>query len=243
MNINELKSKSPKLSTTMIILLSLFPGLIILLIAFVLSNPFIGPNFSIYLSLMLAIVFGLIPVELGIIKHYASKENKKIFEVILFKEKTPIKKSLLFIIIPFVIAGCIFTILPGYENKLWKIFDFIPDWFRLDRINIKEMNYLKISMVLAFIFNGFLGPIVEEIYFRGFLLPRMEKFRKLAPLINVILFSLYHFFTPWENITRILSLIPLVYSVWINKNIRLGIIIHCSLNIIGLISTTVMILS
>jgi hypothetical protein len=39
---------------------------------------------------------------------------------------------------------------------------------------------------------------VEEYYFRGYLLPRLSRFGSLAPVINVALFSLYHFFTPWQ---------------------------------------------
>jgi len=29
-----------------------------------------------------------------------------------------------------------------------------------------------------------------------------------------VLFSLYHFFTPWQNVGRILGLLPMVYAVW-----------------------------
>jgi membrane protease YdiL (CAAX protease family) len=231
----------PYLSFCMVVILGLFPGIIILLVIFALSNPYIGPRLPLFLSVMLAIIFALVPTELGIIKYHSHKENKKFMDMICFKENTPIKRLLLFIIIPFLIAGIIAAILPGYEHKIWKILDFVPDWFRLDKVNFKEMRYLSFALVLAYIFNGFVGPIVEELYFRGFLLPRMQKLGKLAPLINVILFSLYHLFTPWENITRILSMTPIVYSVWINKNIKIGMIIHCSLNIIGLISTTIMI--
>jgi len=60
-------------------------------------------------------------------------------------------------------------------------------------------------------------------------------FGKLAPFVNVILFSVYHFFTPWEVITRILAITPLAYSVWINKNVKIGIIVHCSLNTLSCI--------
>jgi membrane protease YdiL (CAAX protease family) len=225
-----------KLSMPMIILLHLLPGVIILLIALVFSTSTIGINFPVYLSLMLAIIFGLIPTELGIIKFFAWKTNTKIKDILLFEEKTPLKRSVISIIIPFIFALLLMAILPNIEGQLWgNIFNFIPDWFRIDRLNIAEMEYLKITMVFNFVFNGFLGPLVEELYFRGFLLPRMKAFGKLAPLINVILFSVYHFFTPWENISRILAITPLAYSVWINKNIRIGIVIHCSLNTLSYI--------
>jgi hypothetical protein len=34
------------------------------------------------------------------------------------------------------------------------------------------------------------------------LLPRISRFGGWAPLINTVLFSLYHFFTPWQLLGR-----------------------------------------
>jgi membrane protease YdiL (CAAX protease family) len=223
----------PNLSIPMIILLGLIPGLVILFWAFFFSSPFFGINFSIVLSLMLAIMLGFIPTELGKLKFIAWKEKKKIKDIILYKNKTPKLKLFLSIIIPFIILGIAFSLIPLFEIKLWKIFDFVADWFRAEKTNLQEMKYLKITVILAFLFKGIFGPMVEEIYFRGYLLPRMSVFGKFAPLINTLIFSLYHFFTPWQNITRIVGVTPMVYSVWINKNIKIGIIVHCLGNIIG----------
>ncbi|MDR2582154.1 MAG: CPBP family intramembrane metalloprotease [Fibromonadaceae bacterium] len=239
----EQNSNEQRLSIPIIILLGLAPGLIILFWAFVFSSPFFGINFSIVLSLMLAIILGLIPTELGILKYIAKKENKKIKDLILYKNKTPKLRMFLSIIISFIILGLAFSLISSYELKLWKIFDFVPDWFRLERANLQEMKYLQITVILTFIFNGFLGPIVEEIYFRGYLLPRMGVFGKFAPLMNSILFSLYHFFTPWQNITRIVACTPMVYSVWINKDIKIGIIVHCSGNLVGVVGMLQLLLS
>jgi hypothetical protein len=71
----------------------------------------------------------------------------------------------------------------------------------------------------------------------------MKMFGNVAPLVNTILFSIYHFFTPWENITRILAVTPLSYVVWLNKNIRIGIVIHCLLNTFGCIGLLLSIIS
>ena len=60
------------------------------------------------------------------------------------------------------------------------------------------------AAVLLVLINGIAGPIVEEMYFRGYLLPRLERFDKWAPLINLSLFSLYHFWAPWQVFSRIL---------------------------------------
>ncbi len=91
------------------------------------------------------------------------------------------------------------------------------------------------TIVFAFALNGILGPVTEELYFRGFLLPRIPASRAWAPLINVLLFSLYHFFSPWANVTRIVALIPLVYAVAWKRNIYLSMITHCLLNTLGML--------
>ena len=51
----------------------------------------------------------------------------------------------------------------------------------------------------------------------------MNTLGKWAPFINAILFSLYHFFTPWQNLTRIVALLPYIYVVWV----------HCLSNMSG----------
>jgi membrane protease YdiL (CAAX protease family) len=75
-----------------------------------------------------------------------------------------------------------------------------------------------------------LGPLVEELYFRGYLMPRMARFGAWAPLVNVSLFAAYHLWKPWDVINLILILAPMVYAVWRLKDIRVGIALHIALN-------------
>jgi len=86
--------------------------------------------------------------------------------------------------------------------------------------------------------NVLLGPLVEEIYFRGYLLPRLERFRAWAPVINISLFSLYHFWSPWDLLTRIVVLLPMGYAVWRTRDIRIGIAVHMGVNGTGYILNT-----
>jgi membrane protease YdiL (CAAX protease family) len=235
--INSKETIDIQLSIPIIFFLSLVPGLLILLIIVIFSHPALPMNFSIHLSIVLAFALGLVPVELGILKYFSRKENRKnIKDLILFRNKTPMKIFIPLIVITFAFAATVMSFLPQYEQKIWKIFDFVPDWFREETTNIIEIKYLGLTVVLGLLFDGIIVPIVEEIYFRGFLLPRMQVFGRIAPLINVVLFSIYHFFTPWRNISRIISLIPGVYVIWKTKDIRIGIIIHCLGNVVGWVS-------
>lgn len=231
------KTSVENLSLFRIIVLGLFPGLMTILVAIVFANPFLGLNLPLLLVGIIAMAgLGNVPTELCILKIIACKENRKIKDIILYKNKTSMKKYILSIVITFIFAGTVFVLFEPYENKLWdyfKIFDFIPDWFRSDKINMQEYNNMKIIVVLYYFLNGFIAPFVEEIYFRGYLLPRMGSFGKFAPLLNVIIFSLYHLFSPWQIITRIIALTPMAYSVWMNKDVKIGIMAHCLLNIVG----------
>lgn len=226
-------SNEQKLSVPMIFFLGLAPGLVMLLLIFILSSPIFGINFPIFISVFLSFVIGHIPIDLGILKFFAWKENKKIKDLILFRNKTPLKKMIPAIIIPLILAIIAFGFIKPIELKFWESFVSLPDLFRIEDTNFREMKYLKLTVIMFFIFDTSLGPIVEEIYFRGFLLPRMGVFGKFAPLVNSVIFSVYHFFSPRQNITRIVGVTPMAYSVWKNKDIKIGAITHCSLNFIG----------
>ena len=113
------------------------------------------------------------------------------------------------------------------------LFNWLPDWFQITQFVPADYSQpaLTLTFVLFLALNGFAGPVVEELYFRGYLLPRIEYLKGWAPLVNILLFSLYHFFSPWQNITRILALIPLAYVVRWKKNIYLSMLAHCLLNL------------
>lgn len=227
-----------------ILLYHLLPGVPILLFAILFANPNWGAGLSIYMSLMLAILFGLIPVQLGILFYHAKKSKRSIKDLILFKDQKSLKKTLLWAIPCLIISFLIFGIVAPKEHTIWTIFNWIPSWFRLDLFSITAIprSELGITLTLGVILNGVAGPFVEELYFRGFLLPRMEKLGKLAPFINVVLFSLYHLFTPWENITRILALTPYIYGVWKKQNIRIGMVVHLTLNTLSMVGMILLVL-
>jgi membrane protease YdiL (CAAX protease family) len=57
-------------------------------------------------------------------------------------------------------------------------------------------NWWGFAMLVA---NALLAPIVEEIVFRGFLLPRMRTaFGRGDFLVNGVLFTIYHLHQPWS---------------------------------------------
>jgi membrane protease YdiL (CAAX protease family) len=140
------------------------------------------------------------------------------------------------VIAAFIGFGISMAFEPSIINAL---FGWLPDWFvrpvDIDRIGEYTREAWLVTLALYLVLNGFVGPIVEELYFRGYLLPRMEWMGRWAPLVNVSLFSLYHFWSPWQIVGRILGFGPTVYAVRWKENIYLGMVVHCTLNTLGVV--------
>jgi uncharacterized protein len=235
------------------LLLHLVPGLFILAGIFIFSQPFftrtfgldtrLGPLFG-YLA---ALLFGLIPVQIGILLFAGKKLHGRLSlkGIIGYLDKSPFKQYLfvipallvlnilLFVVIapliqPFIVRT-FFAWYPAEYN-----FQLFMQSVIADPSAIAGLRGIKALLVLYIALSCVVGPFVEELYFRGYLLPRMQSYAKnWAPLINAVLFSVYHFFSPWENLIRIIGVFSIVYIVQRKRNIRFGIFVHIILNTVG----------
>ena len=64
------------------------------------------------------------------------------------------------------------------------------------------------------------------------MLPRIDRLGRAAPVLNIVLFSLYHFWSPWQNLARIVGLLPWIYVVWRKRSVQL---VHVTANTIFLL--------
>ena len=104
-------------------------------------------------------------------------------------------------------------------------------------------SVLVVTLLLVLALSGVVAPIVEELYFRGYLLPRLSRLGGWAPALNVALFALYHLWTPWQTATRIISVLPAAYVVQRTKNIYSYMWVHCLLNTVGTLLTLAAVLA
>jgi membrane protease YdiL (CAAX protease family) len=235
-------SKDPCLSVWKTIVLHLFPGALITAFFFLTAPDLIRAGFPPIMSLYLAILLILIPFELGFLFYQGKKLNGRysLDGVVLFHERTPIWPMIFLIIGLFVWSGLVFSLLPKLDTIITQtFFAWFPSWSFPVNLLGNSSQYSKavltVTIFAGFILNGIAGPIVEELYFRGYLLPRIPSLKGWAPLINVLLFSLYHFFSPWQNFTRILAFLPLIYAVAWKRNIYVSMWTHCLLNTVGMV--------
>jgi membrane protease YdiL (CAAX protease family) len=251
MNLDAGAGESPKrLGVWQMLGLHLIPGALITIFYFLIAPAIIRARYPPLMALLLAILIILIPFELGFLYYQGRKLNGRysLEGVVLLRDRTPIWQSALLVFTLITWGGLAFGFLSVVDDFfIQTLFAWLPDWALPARLVGDPDQYSKSAFALTvfagFLLNGFAGPFVEELYFRGYLLPRIPASKKWAPLINVLLFSLYHFFSPWQNVTRIVALIPFVYAVAWKRNIRIGMWAHCLMNTLGMIPLLVLLFS
>ena len=229
-----------KHTTAQSIILHLFPGILVGCFYFLARQPVANLGYPSIFALLLAFAFVLIPVELGYLLVQGKKKTGRytLQGMISYRNSIPQWQYIVWPLVIFVVIGGIFTLLKPVDAFLQeRLFFWMPDLNSgLDGNYSRTILIVTYSMFL--VFNVFLAPMVEELYFRGYLLPRMQG--RFATLLHSFLFAAIHIFTPWMIITRTLGLLPLVIGVK-KKNIYVGMIVHILSNSVGFITGIVFI--
>ena len=228
------------------IVLHLLPGLLVGCFYFAIT-PFVKEHgYPSVMALILAGIFVLIPFELGFLLYQKRLKGGKLFNGVLkYCQHIPLWQYFVWVPIVSASIGLIFTVLNFTSDFLLTFFDWIPQNLHLDMGLSQEFSNHKLIITYAsfFIFIVLVLPASEELYFRGYLLPRMPaKLKGWTAIVHSSLFALYHVWTPWMFVVRAVGMLPLIYVVR-RKNIYLGIIIHCLMNSIDFFIALVFILN
>jgi membrane protease YdiL (CAAX protease family) len=213
----------------------LYPGVLITF-GFVLLAPLamrygFPPQFGMLISILLLAV----PILLAhLIAARKDEGLSKLRDINGFTARLPFGKLFLYSLGLVVFAFLIW----GLTQPLNKIITDhfltgLPDWYTVQDFSGYDKEKIKITLLFNLILNGILAPYLEELYFRGYLLPRMNIWGKGSYIMSALLFSLYHFWQPYIYLTLIISLLPMTYLVWKTRDLRLAIVTHCLLNLIG----------
>lgn len=219
------------------VLLHLVPGVLIGLCYFGLAPVFHQWGLPSIAALMSTVALVLVPFELGYLLYQGRKRNGSFSLGGIVLYRTPIPTWQYFAWVPglFIIIGVIFTLMKPVDAALQEsLFAWIP----LLESGLTA-GYSRTALIWTYVtvavFGVVVGPVVEEFYFRGFLLPRMEYAGKWAPILHSLLFAIYHFWTPWQFITRTLSMIPMVY-VARRRNLYVTTIVHVLVNTLDVVT-------
>jgi membrane protease YdiL (CAAX protease family) len=186
------------------------------------------------MALIIAGILVLIPFELGYLVIQQRNKKEKFFNgIIKYLKPLPTWQYFVFVPVIFLVSGILFKIFGFSSKALFSFFQWIPSNYIINMgfEGDFEKTKLIITYCLFLIFIVIVLPVTEELYFRGYLLPRMpSKLKGWTDILHSGLFAMYHFWTPWLFITRTIGVLPLIYIVRRKENIKLGIISHCLLN-------------
>lgn len=231
------------------VVLHLLPGVAITVFYVLFAPVAIRWGFPPVFSLLVAIPLVLVPMELGYLLYRAKRTTGafSLASVVGYRESLSWPKFTLLAVVLFLWGTGVFVVFSEFEPRIIEMFAWLPDWFTdpvpLEEITRSSTGVLIVLFVFGFVFNGLVGPVVEELYFRGHLLPGIDRLGRWAPVLNAVLFSLYHLWTPWQNPARILALLPMVYVAWRVRNMYVAMVVHVAANTIGMIGLLAVIVS
>ncbi|MEE0264596.1 MAG: CPBP family intramembrane glutamic endopeptidase [Acutalibacteraceae bacterium] len=195
----------------------------------------------------------LMPMEIAMILSASKKEygTYSLQSAFNGQEKLAVWKTVLIASVFFGIAGLLSTFVAPLEGQLMEparnaLLEALPkgfDWSDYEYLKATFSTPMLIfTCVYYLIFNVFVGPITEELFFRGYLTSHYKHQNSFTPILIAVLFSLYHFWLPFANIFRILVFAPATYVAYKKKNIYIIIIFHCLCNLISTIFAMIEIL-
>jgi len=214
------------------ILLHLVPGGLALGV-YVAALPVVGrlgmPTIA---ALALSGLLGVLPVQLALLgRHRAQHPHEAVVQL---TTRLPLRRVLGWMLLEVVLGALAFLLtgpLTGWLRA--KASGWWPSSLIIDSGTQQsyDTGALAATALLMLLGSVLAAPIVEECYFRGYLLPRMPaKLGRARPVAHAALFAGYHLWTPWLIPTRLLAILPLTLIALRTRDVRIGIATHVILN-------------
>jgi CAAX protease family protein len=229
--VQEEQQHSLPLSVTLHVL----PGVIMVMV-YLLMGPFVRAlghpqELSKYLF---ALPLGVIVVELAIMLAVGKRRSGRVSldQVVLYRQSMPIwQYGVLGVAL---LAWNVIIYIPVQQVTAdWlnnTLFTWVPAWYSAEGDYTTYSRPALVALCVLFTVVNGLSAGIEELYFRGYLLPRISRFLWWSPLINTILFSLYHLDMFGSVVAVFLGSLPLAYVAYWKKNVSLAIVMHGGLN-------------
>ncbi len=222
------------------LVLHLVPGLFIVAL-FVATAPLaMQAGFPPMLAMAVAGIGGGLAFQLAHLFWQGKQHNHKwsLKGIVLFLEPLPLCQYAALVPLFTIAAFLIYGLTTPVGAYLLSLMPWLPQWFEMRDV-AQLAQYSRSSLVITFwlslALNGIAAPVVEEMYFRGYLMPRLARFTRWTPVIALALFTFYHFWQPYFWVTQFFGMLPVVLAVWWKRSIKLGILTHAAMNILGLL--------
>lgn len=217
------------------IMLHLVPGVLIVAAYLLVAEPLVQAiGYPSFLGWAIAMLVALAPVQLGLLLWLGRRRNGRFsLRGVLHYMDKPIPRGKLVatvagLIVWFVVVSSALTVLDSI------IYQSFFTWVPFQDAAASATTYLDgyphsvmlITLAACIPLTGLSFPIIEELYFRGYLLPRLSHLGRWAPVLSAVLFSLYHLWSPWVFLSRVIFGFPAPWFVWKKRDLRLSIGMH-----------------
>jgi len=205
--------------------------------AFVTLKPLLDSGgYPPLLAFLLAVALVDLPVLLGVMLVAGKKRNGCISleGVVLYRDKVSWRTFALVFVGAFVAVYALMMLVGPLSNVLAEsVFSWLPEWMFLEE-QVQYQSYARNALLVTFslqlVLTGLVLPWVEELYFRGYLLPRISRYGRWAPLLGGLFFGLYHVWQLFSFPTLFLLGTALAAVVWWKRDIRISIALHVFAN-------------
>jgi hypothetical protein len=218
--------------------LHLLPGTLTMAALLAVAPPLLRAGWPLALAYQVAAALVGIPVMLGVIGWHARRATGRagLWAAIRYRGPQPLWVYLA-VLVPMLAwaFGLLFANGPLREYLARNVFAWLPAYLLPDwqPPAPPDRALLLAALVLQLLVDGFAAPVAEELYFRGFLLPRLGYLGAWAPAFNAALFTVQHWWQPYNWAQIFLIMLPLVYLVWWRRSVWISVVMHCIANSIG----------
>jgi membrane protease YdiL (CAAX protease family) len=212
-----------------------YMGVLITAVYVVITPWLLGLGYPSLAALLLVEILVLTPLVIVHLLAVARQHDPhSLANVISYREPIGRNAFLLWYVVGLVaIFGTYIPLYPVGTFLRGELFAWLPDWYFNPGYGTTDIGVLANLFLVGILIDGLIAPTMEELFFRGYLLPRMEYLKGWAPVINGAFFGLYHFWQPHNLIALVVVGIILSFVVWKTRNVYLGIALHCTINILG----------
>ncbi|RMI32767.1 CPBP family intramembrane glutamic endopeptidase [Nocardia stercoris] len=225
---------SDRHSLPLSVLLHLVPGALVVVAYLLVAEPIVEAiRYPTLLGWAIALCLVLIPVLLGLFGlGYQRNGRFSLHGVVHYTDRPVPRGKLVAMVVPLIAWMMILSVVTELVNRffLHHFFTWVPFTKGAGSFTAFLHGYSHTTMVTTMLvclpLTGISLPLIEELYFRGFLLPRLSHLGRWAPAASAVLFSLYHFWTPWVFASRVIFMFPGFWFAWRNKDIRISMGMH-----------------
>jgi membrane protease YdiL (CAAX protease family) len=226
------------------VLLSLAPGLLTVGLS-LLTSPWVqSAGFPPLLATLLSCVVGLgvLPLTIMLMEARRTSGRYSLLSVIPFRASVPRLRFTLWVGALLAWAMAVFAILTPISNALRdRLFDWMPSSFTAPIVQSRvSPTALLLTGAAALLLSPFVINPVEELYYRGYLLPRMSRLGRGAPYFNAALWALNHLWQPWGAPVFFLAMLPAILVVQRTRCVWLIVVGHSLGNFLMILAMVLM---